>query len=143
MRLMLVLLLCAASLAGCGVTTIEVNHYPNAGSTPTPGFYNDTQKWERVRDHVGRFEHLSRGEMLRGTSRYTADIVRGKLVAHTGYRDWVCRGLRQYDVLVIRCARHDKLQRYVRYNNEPAFDMQLQPALRWGAAPVYIDWGWR
>lgn len=141
MRLILVLLF-SVQLAGCGVTTIEVNHYPNAGRPATPGFYSDTQKWERVRSYIGRTQTLSRGEMLLGTSRYSADIVRRRLVADTGYRHWVCRQRRQHDVLVVRCARHYKLQRYVRYNNEPAFNMQLQPLLRWGAAPVYIDRGW-
>tara|TARA_B100000745_G_scaffold126448_1_gene82391 strand:+ start:2484 stop:2906 length:423 start_codon:yes stop_codon:yes gene_type:complete len=128
-------------LSGC-ITTVEVTTYPDA-RPPAPGYLNDTQKWQRVQDRIGRVEYLSRGEMLRGTSRFSADIVRRRLVAQTGYSNWVCRQRRQYDVRVVRCARDDKLQLYVRFNDAEVFNMQLQPLLSFGAAPVFVDWGWR
>ena len=129
--------------AGCGTLVVDVTAYPNANSEPTPGFYNDSQKWQRVATRVGRSQQLSRAEVLSGSSRFSADVIRGRLAADTGYRSWVCRQVRQYDVLVVRCARHHKLQRYLPLNEVRMFNLQLQPLLRYGAAPVYVDWGWR
>lgn len=137
MRPFIVLLALVLFLSDC-VTTVEVNSYPNAGRPETPGFYNDTQKWERIHARFGSVQYLSRGDILQGHAQSNAA---GVIQRRLG-RGWVCRQKRQYGVVVVYCARHHKLQRYVPYNNAEAFHMELQPLLRWGAAPVYIDWGW-
>lgn len=140
MKLFRVLLIPAlVFLAGC-VTTVEVNHYPNASRPQPAGFLSDSEKWQRVRDRLGSVQVLSRGEILQGTSHAnTAGVVQQQL----GY-GWVCRQRSQAGVtVVVYCARGHKLQRHVRRNDEPAFIMRLQPFLSHGAAPVYLDRGWR
>jgi len=126
-------------LAGC-VTAVNINHYPNAGRPQPSGFLSDSEKYQRVRDRLGQVQVLSRGEILQGTSHAnTAGVVQRQLG-----RGWVCRQRSQVGVaVVVYCARGHKLQRHVHRNDEPAFDMRLQPFLSYGAASVYLDRGWR
>lgn len=135
----LVLLITITLLLGGCVTTVEVNHYPNVNTPPPTGFYSDTEKQQRARDLIGRVIRLSRGEILQGSSHAnTAGVVERRLKV----KGWfICRQQRQYGMIVVFCARHRKLQRYVDHSNIRAFMLSLQENMEGISAPVYIDWG--
>jgi len=133
----LVHLLVAASLLLMGCT-VEISFTPN--SPLPPGYLSDSQK-HAVAKALGETQHLSRQQVLAGSGRDVADIARNRL-ARAGYRDMVCRQFTvgRPKVLVVRCARHSKLDQYVSDPHAPAFTLRLQPQYAFGVvAPLWVD----
>lgn len=103
-------------------------------------YYSDQEKYAIAQRTFGSVVHMSRAEVLLGSQTGAASVIERRIAR--SYRiDMVCNQRRIKGVLMVFCARHHKLQRFLR-SKDKVFVMELQGFHALGAAPAFVDWGW-